>query len=113
MRLRRRRSGAAQQIISGIHDVVLVVGAEQQKTMPPLDGGDVLGAAADYAEERARYGDYLFPKLFARIAQLYEKRYGLEETQCGARGREKPRPRAVQPVRPNTGHEPHDGGGRG
>lgn len=72
---------AAQQIMGGLHDVVLVIGAEQQKTMPPLDGGDVLGAAADYAEERARYGDYLFPKLFARIAQLYEKRHGLEETQ--------------------------------
>ncbi len=72
---------AAQQIMGGLHDVVLVIGAEQQKTMPPVEGADVLGAAADYAEERAQYGDYLFPKLFARIARLYEERYGIDETQ--------------------------------
>src|SRR5262249_46493198 len=38
----------AQQIIGGLRDVVLVIGAEQQKTMPPVEGADVLGAAADY-----------------------------------------------------------------
>src|SRR5205809_1317019 len=36
----------AQQIMGGLHDVVLVVGAEQQKTMSPADGADALGAAA-------------------------------------------------------------------
>src|SRR5437870_1167441 len=44
---------AAQQIMGGLHDAVLVVGAEQQKTMPPGEGADVLGAAADYRPERA------------------------------------------------------------
>src|SRR5215467_2818545 len=38
----------AQWIMGGFYDVVLVVGAEQQKTMSALDGSDVLGAAADY-----------------------------------------------------------------
>ena len=38
----------AQWIMGGFHDAVLVVGAEQQKTMSSLDGGDVLGAAADF-----------------------------------------------------------------
>src|SRR5436309_5134860 len=52
---------AAQQIMGGLRDVVLVIGAEQQKTMPPADGADVLGAAADYHEERARHGDFMFP----------------------------------------------------
>jgi acetyl-CoA C-acetyltransferase len=71
----------AQQIMGGIHDIVLVVGAEQQKTMSPAEGGDVLGAAGDYDVEKARYGDFLFPKLFARIAQVYADRYGLSERQ--------------------------------
>jgi len=71
----------AQQIMAGLHDVVLVGGVEQQKTMPAAEGADVLGAAGDYQAERETYGQYLFPKLFARIATLYEARYGLRESQ--------------------------------
>ena len=66
----------AQWITGGFHDAVLVVGAEQQKTMSSLDGGDVLGAAADYHVERPEYGDFMFPKLFGRIAQIYMEKYG-------------------------------------
>ena len=72
---------AAQQIMGGLRDVVLVVGAEQQKTMPPAEGADVLGAAGDYAGESLRYGDFMFPKLFARIAEIYRERHGLTEEQ--------------------------------
>src|SRR6476659_7986359 len=61
----------AQWIIGGFYDVVLVVGAEQQKTMSALDGSDVLGAAADYHNEKPEYGDFMFPKLFGHIAQIY------------------------------------------
>ncbi|MDQ2867114.1 MAG: thiolase domain-containing protein [Verrucomicrobiota bacterium] len=67
---------AAQWIMGGFHDAVLVVGAEQQKTMSSKDGGDVLGAAADFDVERPEYGDFMFPKLFGRIAQLYMEKYG-------------------------------------
>jgi len=70
---------AAQQISGGMHEVVLVVGAEQQKTMPPAEGAEVLGAAGDYHQERQQYGDFMFPKLFARIALIYGKRHGLTE----------------------------------
>lgn len=66
---------AAQWIQSGLYDCVLVVGAEQQKTMAPADGSDVLGAAGDYAREKPIYGDFMFPKLFGRIAELYIQRY--------------------------------------
>ena len=72
---------AAQQIMGGLRDVVLVIGAEQQKTMSAADGANVLGAAADCSTERAQYGDFMFPKLFARIAQLYAARYGLDDMQ--------------------------------
>src|SRR2546421_2017187 len=69
----------AQWIMGGFHDAVLVVGAEQQKTMSSLDGSDVLGAAADYHTEKPEYGDFMFPKLFGRIAQIYIEKYGASE----------------------------------
>src|SRR5438477_3830758 len=69
----------AQWIAGGFHDAVLVVGAEQQKTMSSLDGSDVLGAAADYHIEKPEYGDFMFPKLFGRIAQIYIEKYGASE----------------------------------
>jgi acetyl-CoA C-acetyltransferase len=72
---------AAQQIMGGLRDLVLVIGAEQQKTMSAADGAIVLGAAADMSTERARYGDFMFPKLFAQMAQTYAARYGISETQ--------------------------------
>src|SRR5213079_2718720 len=67
----------AHWIMGGVHDAVLVVGAEQQKTMSSLDGSDVLGAAADYHIEKPEYGDFMFPKLFAKIAQIYIDKYGV------------------------------------
>ena len=66
---------AAQWIQAGFYDCVLVVGAEQQKTMSPAEGSDVLGAAADYHREKPAYGEFMFPKLFGRIAELYMQRY--------------------------------------
>ena len=70
----------AQWIMGGLYDAVLVVGAEQQKTMSSLDGSDVLGAAADYHNEKPEYGDFMFPKLFGKIAQIYMDKYGAKES---------------------------------
>lgn len=69
----------AQWIMGGLYDAVLVVGAEQQKTMPSIEGADALGAAADYHNEKPEYGDFMFPKLFGRIAQIYIDKYGASE----------------------------------
>jgi acetyl-CoA acetyltransferase len=69
----------AQQIMGGLHEVVLVAGAEQQKTMTPAEGAGVLAAAGDYHAEAPLYGEFMFPKLFARIAQIYGERHGLTE----------------------------------
>ena len=66
---------AAQWIQAGLYDCVLAVGAEQQKTMSPAEGSDVLGAAGDYHREKPEYGEFMFPKLFGRIAELYMERY--------------------------------------
>jgi acetyl-CoA C-acetyltransferase len=49
--------------------------------MPPVDGANMLGAAADYHNEKPQYRDFMFPKLFARIAQIYRERYGVTEEQ--------------------------------
>jgi acetyl-CoA C-acetyltransferase len=70
---------AAKLIMGGVHDVVLVVGVEQQKTMSPAQGAAVLGAAGDFLSESAQFGDYVFPKLFGRIARLYAERHLLTE----------------------------------
>lgn len=75
---------AAQQIMGGIYDVVLVVGAEQQKTMSPSAGSDVLGAAGDFQAERPKYGEFMFPKLFADIARRYMAKYALTEKQLAS-----------------------------
>jgi acetyl-CoA acetyltransferase len=69
----------AQWIMGGFYDAVLVVGAEQQKTMPSIEGAEALGAAADYHNEKPEYGDFMFPKLFGRIAQIYIDKYGAKE----------------------------------
>src|SRR3954467_14991536 len=50
-----------EKIMAGVAEVVLVVGVEQQKTMSPQAGADVLGAAGDFAAERPIFGDYMFP----------------------------------------------------
>lgn len=70
---------AARLIMGGVHDVVLVVGAEQQKTMPTVEGSDVLMAASDYHGEKPRLGDFAIPKLFAEIARAYKERHGLTD----------------------------------
>ena len=70
--------------MGGLHDAVLVVGAEQQKTMSPSEVGDVLASAGDYAVERPAYGEFTFPSLFAYVAKLYASRYGLDDRALAA-----------------------------
>src|SRR2546423_9074658 len=72
---------ASNLVRGGIYDAIVVVGAEQQKTMSPAEGADVLAAAGDWNVEKPQFGDHMFPKLFARIAQIYSEKYGLTETQ--------------------------------
>src|SRR5947207_14596093 len=60
----------AEWIMGGFYDVVLVVGAEQQKTMSSLDGSDALGAAADYHNEKPEYGDCMLPQWLRRKRQV-------------------------------------------
>jgi acetyl-CoA C-acetyltransferase len=75
---------AVHQILSGLADVVLVVGVEQQKTMSPAEGADVLAAAGDWHREKPRYGEHLFPKLFAALARHYVEVHRPDPAALGA-----------------------------
>jgi acetyl-CoA C-acetyltransferase len=61
----------------------LVVGLEQMKTVSPAEGGDFLGTAAWY-EREAKGIEYPFPKLFGRLGDEYEARYGLNDEHLDA-----------------------------
>lgn len=75
---------AIHQVMGGIYDAVLVVGAEQQKTMSPNEVGDVLASAGEYATERPKYGELTFPSLFGYVATAYNEKYGLSGKELAA-----------------------------
>jgi acetyl-CoA C-acetyltransferase len=69
---------ASAEIEAGRYDCALVVGVEQMKTVDPKTGGDYLGTAAWY-ELEAKGVDFPFPKLFGRLGDEYDKRFGLKD----------------------------------
>lgn len=62
-------------IASGMHDVVLVGGAERMTKLPTVQVTDTLGAAADALYEVP--AGFTFPGLYATIASAYMHRYGM------------------------------------
>jgi acetyl-CoA C-acetyltransferase len=69
---------ATAEIEAGRYDVAAVVGVEQMKTVDAGRGGDFLGTAAWY-ELEAEGIEFPFPKLFGRLGDEYDKRYGLKD----------------------------------
>jgi acetyl-CoA C-acetyltransferase len=69
---------ASAELEAGRYDVALVVGVEQMKTVAPGKGGDFLGTAAWY-ELEAKGVEFPFPKLFGRLGDEYDRRYGLDD----------------------------------
>ncbi len=69
---------ASAEIEAGRYDLALILGVEQMKTVAPATGGDFLGTAAWY-EEEAKGIEFAFPKLFGRLGDVYEDRFGLKE----------------------------------
>ena len=69
---------ASAEIEAGRYDLALVVGVEQMKTVDPKTGGDYLGTAAWY-ENEAKGVEFPFPKLFGRLGDEYDKRFGLKD----------------------------------
>ncbi len=69
---------AAAEIEAGRYDLQAVVGIEQMKTVAPDVGGSYLGTAAWY-EDEADGVEFPFPKLFGRLGDEYDARYGLAD----------------------------------
>lgn len=69
---------AMADIESERYDLAAVLGVEQMKSVSAKKGGDFLGTAAWY-EREAKGIEFPFPKLFGRLGDEYEKRYGLKE----------------------------------
>ncbi len=69
---------ASAEIEAGRYDLAMVVGVEQMKTVDPKTGGDYLGTAAWY-EHEAKGVEFPFPKLFGKLGDEYDKRFGLRD----------------------------------
>ena len=69
---------ASAEIEAGRYDVQAVVGIEQMKTVDSALGGSYLGTAAWY-EKEAEGIEFPFPKLFGRLGDEYDARYGLQD----------------------------------
>lgn len=69
---------ASADLEAGRYDLAMVCGVEQMKTVDPARGGDFLGTAAWY-EREAQGIEFPFPKLFGRLGDEYDKRYGLKD----------------------------------
>ncbi len=69
---------ASAEIEAHRYDLACVVGVEQMKTVGPGEGGDYLGTAAWY-ELEAKDVEFPFPKLFGKLGDEYDKRYGLKD----------------------------------
>ncbi|MFH1370590.1 MAG: acetyl-CoA acetyltransferase [Planctomycetota bacterium] len=68
---------AMAHIKAGIYDLICVTGVELMKTADSAKGGDYLGTAAWYEKECAGV-EFPFPKLFGKLGDEYDKRYGLD-----------------------------------
>lgn len=68
---------AAAELEAGRYDCAAVVGLEQMKTVDTATGGDFLGTAGWY-ERECKGKDYPFPRLFGRLGDEYDKRFGLK-----------------------------------
>jgi len=69
---------ASAEIEAGRYELEAVIGVEQMKTVDAAQGGVYLGTAAWYDQE-AKGIDFPFPKLFGRLGDEYDKRYGLKD----------------------------------
>jgi len=68
---------ASAEIEAGRYDLTAVLGIEQMKTVDTATGGDFLGTAGWY-ERECKGKDYPFPRLFGRLGDEYDKRFGLK-----------------------------------
>ena len=68
---------ARTEIDAGVYDLILVVGVELMKSVDSKTGGNYLGTAAWY-EKECEGIEFPFPKLFDRLYDVYDERYGVQ-----------------------------------
>jgi acetyl-CoA C-acetyltransferase len=74
---------AMADLRSGNYDAALVVGVELEKTVPGDTAARHLGAAAWTGHEGAD-ARFLWPSMFAQVADEYDRRYGLDDSHLRA-----------------------------
>jgi acetyl-CoA C-acetyltransferase len=76
---------AMADLRAGNYDTALVLGVELEKTVPGDIAARHLGAAAWTGHEGAD-AKFLWPSMFAQVADEYDRRYGLDDTHLRAIG---------------------------
>jgi acetyl-CoA C-acetyltransferase len=76
---------AMAEIECGRYDCVLVLGAEQEKTMPGIEAAGVQAAAAWVGHETDG-NEAVWPAMFEQVAAEYDARYGLDDAHLRAIG---------------------------
>ncbi len=74
---------AISDLRSGAYRTALVVGVELEKTVPGDTAAQYLGAAAWTGHEGAD-ATFTWPAMFSRVADEYDRRYGLDESHLRA-----------------------------
>ena len=74
---------AIADLRSGAYRTALVVGIELEKTVPGDTAAEHLGAAAWIGHEGTD-AKFMWPSMFARVADEYDKRFGLDESHLRA-----------------------------
>ncbi|OBI50676.1 acetyl-CoA acetyltransferase [Mycobacterium kyorinense] len=74
---------AIADLRSGNYDTALILGVELEKTVPGDVAAQHLGAAAWTGHEGAE-AKFLWPSMFAQVADEYDRRYGLDDTHLRA-----------------------------
>ena len=76
---------AAAEIEAGRYDCVLVVGVEQEKTMPTSEAAKVQAAAAWVGPDTEGV-EFIWPATFDLLADEYDRRFGLDDRHLRAIG---------------------------
>ncbi len=74
---------AMSEIEAGRYDCALVLGAEQERNVPGDQAARLLGAAAWVGHE-GEDAKFIWPHTFSRLADEYDRRFGLDERHLSA-----------------------------
>jgi acetyl-CoA C-acetyltransferase len=97
---------AMADLEAGRYDIALVVGIEQERSVPGDEAARIMGTAA-WTGHEGETAKFLWPHMFERIADAYAERYGLdraylraiaERNLAAARGNPKAQTRGWRPV---------------